>query len=152
MALENPRPRENMTFIQLKHLNKGDTLKGFLVGDWTQGKFKKRDLMVQASEDFTIPIAPEKDAAPVDTVIAAGTKFIVPCSGTMSKFWDEKDVSGGDLARLGTLYHFVYGGQDTIKKGEWKGSKSHIIEVLRDVEQTIEVAQQSETPTEEIPF
>lgn len=154
MALENPTPRETLNFVQAKHLKKGDTIKGFLLGDWTAGKYKKRDLKMQASEDFTIDISPEKGAPAVATTIKAGDKFIMPTAGTLSKFWDSKDVNNESLARVGTLYHFVYGGQEKIKKGEWAGNEAHVFEILRDVDKTIEVSEVAHTTeaSEDLPF
>lgn len=143
MALENPKPFDKQIFIQAKNLRPGDTLKGHLVGDWTGGKFKKRDIVFKASEDFSVMISREKDAAPELVTIEEGMNFVVPASGTLSKFWEEMDSENGTLARTGVLYHIVYGGKSKITKGQWKGQEAHTFEVLRDTENVIPVAGES---------
>ena len=75
---------------------------------------------------------------------------------TKKEFSDGKDEAikyfVSDDNEKGMLYQFIYTGMKAITKGPAKGKMSHRFEILRDTENTIEIAQDVAPEEEDLSF
>ena len=148
MALESLK--KSTPFIKAALLEKGQAVKGYYVGPWSSEMYPDRkSLKLVLSEDQTFKLH-KKNGDDVVTETASlkkGDQVILQGGGNLKYFFEDNHPKG-------VLFHFVYNGMNKIKKGPAKGKDMHNFEILRDLDNTIEVAENTEATesTEDVPF